>query len=180
MTGRRTRRIVAESESRGTRISDELQLSDSNENTQTLQKDSEQSLRSSRDDSISSTSVNSLKLRYAELLAEKEKALLQQKIADLEIEKIMGWQPDPATSQQTIAEAEERVLLAREKAAAERERLIKVAMPSRYKGLNKREYDTFVRTCDNVFDTQPTIYQLELSKTQFVQSLLDGDPASQQ
>ena len=52
-------------------------------------------------------------------------------------------------------------------------------MPPRYKGLNKREYDTFVRACDNVFDTRPIIYQLKLSKIQFVQSLLNGDPASQ-
>ena len=90
MTDRRTRRAVVKSESRETRTSDEIQLVESNENTQTIQKDSESISIISRDDSISSTSVDSLKIRYAELLAEKKKILLQQKIVDLKIEKIMS------------------------------------------------------------------------------------------
>ena len=90
MTDRRTRRAVVKSESHETRTSNEIQLVDSNENTQTLQRNSETSLKSSRDDSISSTSVDSLKIRYAKLLIEKKKTLLQQKIVDLKIEKIMS------------------------------------------------------------------------------------------
>ena len=65
MTDRRTRRAVIKSENREMRILDEIQLLDSNENTQTLQRDSESSLRSSRDDPISSTPVDSLKDRRA-------------------------------------------------------------------------------------------------------------------
>ena len=90
MTDRRTRRVAMKSESREMRISDEIQLLESNENTQTLQRDSYSSLRRSRDDSMSSTSIDSLKIRYAELLIEKKKTLLQQKIVDLKIEKIMS------------------------------------------------------------------------------------------
>ena len=90
MTDRRTRRAVVKSESHEMRNSDEIQLVDLNENTQTLQRDSESSLRESRDDSISSTSVDLLKIRYAKLLIEKKKTFLQQKIVDLKIEKIIN------------------------------------------------------------------------------------------
>ena len=71
------------------------------------------------------------------------------------------------------------MLLIREKVATKRKRLIKMIMSSRYKDLNKREYDIFIKVCDNIFDTQSTIYKLKLSKTQFVQSLLNDDSANQ-
>ena len=86
MTDKRTRYAVMKSESRETRTSDKIQLLDSNENTQTLQRNSESNQRNNDDDTISSTSIDSLKIKYVELLVKKKKILRQKKIVDLKIE----------------------------------------------------------------------------------------------
>lgn len=73
-----------------------------------------------------------------------EETLLRQRVNAIQAEKALGWQPDPSPTQQptgqALAESEKALLLTRKRLQS-REKLIKNAMPTGHKDLNRREYD---------------------------------------
>lgn len=87
-------------------------------------------------------------------MAEKELALLEQSIADLEAEKLQGFAPKGL---RTASELIDKDTLALERAT-------EVRAPKVYTGKSQRELNPWVHEVEDTFRTRPIAYESEEKK----------------
>lgn len=108
--------------------------------------------------------------KFAELEEEKELAVWSQKLADMEAKKAAGF----STFKNSEVEAENETI------AQKIHRKSKLALPivEVYSGQTYGHYQSYVRSCEYVFDTRPTTYRLDTACVLYGVGVLRGTPST--
>ena len=116
--------------------------------------------------------IQDARRRVASLEKEKELALLNQKLAELEAEKAAGFPTNASlVNEKTLGESHIRQIIIQESK-------LTVPFVKPYSGLNYAQYQTFVRECEHVFRTRPTTYRKEVDKVLYGIGALEGTPST--
>ncbi len=102
--------------------------------------------------------VQDVRRRVASLEKEKELALLNRKLAELESEEAARFSTNASlVNEKTLRESQIRQIIIQKSK-------LTVPFVKPYFGLHYREYQTFVRECEHVFRTRPTSHRKEVDK----------------
>ena len=114
--------------------------------------------------------IQDVRRRVASLGKEKELALLNRKLAELQAEKAARFPTNSSlVNEKTLGESHIRQIIIQESK-------LTVPFVKPYSGLNYAQYQTFVREFEYVFRTRPTTYRKEVDKVLYGIGALEGTP----
>lgn len=114
--------------------------------------------------------LHDIKKKFSQLEEEKELAVWSKKLADMEAEKAAGFptsrNPEVEAADETITQ---KIL---------RESKLALPLVEVYSGQTYGHYQSYIRSCEHVFDTRPTTYRLDIDRLLYRVGVLRGTPST--
>lgn len=114
--------------------------------------------------------LRDLKKKFSELEKERELAVWSKKLADIEAEKAAGF----VTSGDPEGEAANETMIQK----ILRESKLALPFVEVYSGQTYGHYQSYIRSCEHVFDTRPTTYRLDTDRVLYGVGVLRGTPST--